>query len=90
MEVSKGTLRLQDLIPTFHAVLREIAYEISEEEYASEWPPEDDDWWDSEDATWVFERLFDDLNFWAPDGHYFGVHPGDGSLFGFWEVTDED
>lgn len=34
--------------------------------------------------------LMDDLNEYAPDGFYFGAHPGDGSDFGWWPVEDDE
>lgn len=42
------------------------------------------DWWESEEATEECNDLQDVLNEYAPAGHYFGTHPGDGSDFGFW------
>ena len=38
----------------------------------------------------LFEELWDALNRCAPDGFYFGCHPGDGSDFGFWKSDEED
>ena len=43
----------------------------------------------SEDCAWDLDALFDALGEYAPEGHYFGAHPGDGSDFGFWEFQDE-
>lgn len=51
--------------------------------YASE--DKDSDWWNSEDATILLDSLFDTLDLYAPDGYYFGAHPGDGSDYGFWK-----
>lgn len=35
-------------------------------------------------AQMVLEEVTDKLNEHAPEGWYFGSHPGDGSDFGFW------
>lgn len=49
---------------------------------------DDDELWDSETAHAYLEDLFDALNELAPEGYYFGAHPGDGSDYGFWEVEE--
>jgi hypothetical protein len=41
-----------------------------------------------EAAYLVNEVFFDELEAFAPDGHLFGAHEGDGSDFGFWPVED--
>lgn len=43
-----------------------------------------DNWWNSDAADDFLQELFDALDRCAPEGHYFGAHPGDGSDFGFW------
>ena len=48
----------------------------------------DNDWWESEEASSTLDELTDALNDYAPDGYFFGMHPGDESDFGYWK--DED
>ncbi len=78
--VISGTLRPQDLGPAFVETLREIDPE-------SEILRETDGFdWGRDDAPEMLADLVDALNEYAPDGAYFGAHPGDGSDFGFWEL----
>jgi hypothetical protein len=92
-----GTHRPQDLIPAFLDVVAEIAPEHYEGMMAASFGPipsyvqdegDSSEWWNSEDASYLLESLFDILNDHAPDGYYFGAHPGDGSDFGFWECEE--
>ena len=46
----------------------------------SEW----DERWSSYEVTCFLDELFDALNNYAPEGYYFGAHPGDGSDYGYW------
>lgn len=46
-------------------------------------------YYESEEADWDLEWLFDTLNEFAPENYYFGAHPGDASDFGWWEVEPE-
>ena len=94
---SHGTLRPQDLAPVMMDVLRIVAPAHYEQLIIAPLsiPPacaqeDDDDWWTSVDYGYFMEELLDLLNEHAPDGYYFGSHPGDGSDFGFWpaDLTD--
>lgn len=50
---------------------------------------DDSEWWDSQECHhFLWEELFDALNACAPDGFYFGAHPGNGSDYGFWEAEE--
>ena len=94
MAVSNATLRLQDLIPSFLSALRErdpAAYTqimVNNAIPAHAFEDDEADWWESDDAHFILEDLFDSLNETAEDGEYFGAHEGDGSLFGFWPVEE--
>lgn len=91
-----GTHRHQELIPCLFMELRERdqnAYKHLLKRYAdapciADCLAEDSDWWDSVEASWLLEDLFDALDNAAPDGFYFGAHTGDGSDFGFWEIEE--
>lgn len=95
--ISHGTLRTQDLIPAFLDAVQEYAQAEYEALMVCPFPPvpayvydegDDSEWWQSDDASYLLESLFDILNDAAPEGCYFGAHPGDGSDFGFWECEE--
>lgn len=101
--VSHGTMRPQDLIPAFLHVLRQLApaehdFFIQEDRAVARWVaagcPDFTTRTKSgaafnERVSIFLDELFDALNDWAPDGFYFGAHPGDGSDYGFWPVEEE-
>lgn len=93
--VIRATLRPQDLIPAFLEVIRETPeylqiinsnnYAVITDAGADEY----DERWESEDISYLLnEELFDILNHYAPDGYYFGSIEGDGSDFGFWNLSE--
>jgi len=98
ISLSHATMRPQDLIPVFLNFLS-VHYSVWYTAHVGRvfpLPPsyvqdegEDSEWWDSEEcAFFLNEELFNALDELAPDGYYFGSHPGDGSDYGFWEVED--
>lgn len=97
--VSHGTMRYADLIPAFLNELRTRDPARYAALVVSPFGPvpgyvqdegDDSEWWDSNDAFCLLEELFDALDDAAPDGTYFGAHPGDGSDYGFWPVDIEE
>lgn len=87
--VSWGTHLPEDLIPRFIDTLAQLD-KAKADAFRAELPEDlepNDPYWDSEEAYWLLEELFDTLDEFAPDGHYFGSHEGDGSDFGFWPVV---
>ena len=85
--VIRATLRNQDLLPAFLQELKRIGGEIPQE-VPRAWPDEDAEYWISEQAVWDGNDLIIALNDLAPEGWYFGPHPGDGSDFGFWQEIE--
>jgi hypothetical protein len=95
--VIEATLRPEDLVPAFFKELfqidRERAEDIIHGDYFAishhiaagrELPVAL-----MADAHELVDILADALDELAPEGMYFGAHPGDGSDFGFWRLEDE-
>lgn len=89
--VSHATLREEDLIPAFESVLDSAGVEYDRptavEKLLLDQPLTDDE--QEEVGLYLNETLFDLLDGIAPEGTYFGAHPGDGADFGFWECEDD-
>ena len=83
-----GTLRPQDLVPAFADALRVLSPERLKNIVTLLPERDDHPWWETEECAEVLNDLFDLLNEYAPEGYYFGAHPGDGSDFGFWEFDE--
>lgn len=94
--VSTATMREEDLIPTFISELRsmkplhrkdsELIRDIEAHIRRNE------DYFQSEDAGYDLEALFEALEAYALPYFYFGSHPSDGSDYGFWlsEFFEQD
>ena len=90
-----GTLRACDLIPAFLGAI-ENTPEYTQIAQTNDWnlkvifdpsADDNDERWESEEMSYLLnEELFDILNNYAPEGYYFGAHPGNGSDFGFWVI----
>ena len=95
--VSHGTMRMEDLISAFHGALEDVDPDhplLAELQQVYKDNPADDqdasdEWYDSEDAEYMLEELFDALDEHCPPYCYFGAHEGDGSDYGCW-VSWED
>ncbi len=93
--VIRDTLRYQDLLPEFVATALEINPDKTLDRLTDTLPnmqaliyEEDNPWWESDAAVEAMDGVLDLLNEYAPEGMYFGAHPGDGSDFGFWRIDD--
>lgn len=88
--VSSGTMRAQDLIPSFLSEAEALHLSAAErkEVRAIRARADADGYYDNEDPDGDLESLFDVLGNHCPDYAYFGAHPGDGSDYGVW-LSDE-
>lgn len=85
--ISHGTMRPEDLIPAFASELENLD-DLNEYKDLIKEANEFSDW-DSEDAIWLLDSLFDALDDYAPADCYFGANEGDGADYGFWPVEGE-
>lgn len=98
--VSHGTTRYVDLIPTFwNYALEHIpgaTITVGDADFyyntvvplAEGEPFTDSSMSDDEEniANLLLDRLLEILNDLAPEGYYFGAHPGDDGDYGFWPI----
>ena len=84
--VSSGTMCPDDLIPAFVSELEYLADDGAYAELIREANALED--YESDDADYILEELFDALESYAPSYAYFGAHPGDGADYGFWVCDD--
>lgn len=99
--VINGTMRPQDLIPAFLNVIistpeyAQIMFQVNmpwDLAVITDSTPynDDDERWESEAIIhFLNETLFEVLNNYAPDGYYFGSHPGNGSDYGYWKQEED-
>lgn len=91
VSLSSATMRPEDLIPCFMSALRIIESDNAEVMASVEQMEQDmdkDGYFESEDTEFDLDYLFGLLEACAPDGFYFGAHPGDGADYGFWECEE--
>lgn len=89
--VSHATMRPEDLIPTFASFLNGYVVQNDPANEYAELVNEAMAFtaFDTEEAHYLLEELFDALNEVSPYDCYFGSHPGDGSDYGFWTAEEE-
>lgn len=90
--VIHATLRLQDLVPAFLEVLKDVPEYPKIKGWFPDEALENDEhpFWDSDDCHFDYEMLFWSLEQNAPEGYYFGTTEGNGSDFGFWRVPEDE
>lgn len=96
--ISSGTLRPQDLLPTYLETLSELApakyIQLTQHGLGLAIPShifEDDgaEWWMSEECAWILESIVAALEECAAPYTYFGSLEGDGADIGFWPDLEE-
>ena len=85
--VSSGTMRPEDLIPSFLYTLQHqkpLRREHRKLVTAITKAMEADGYFDSDDCSDDLDGLFTALDEYSPEGFYFGAHCGDGADYGWW------
>jgi hypothetical protein len=95
--ISSGTMLNEDLIPSF---LSEFQYLVEKNGIKGEKrfinrinkAMDDEEYFDSDEAQYDIDELFNKLDELAAPYFYFGAHPGNGADYGFWlsEMMQED
>lgn len=96
--VSHGTLRNEDLFQAFLSLLFSLDPDGCRE-FKKDHPSLlralcdkecsiDNDYWETSEAAFDLEELFGVMETYAPKGHTFSSHPGDGSDFGYWPIDN--
>jgi hypothetical protein len=90
--VSSGTMRDQDLIPTFvdhllwldsdNGLSKSIQEKLDDENFDAV------NYYSTEECTWDLDELFEELDKFSLPFTYFGANEGDGSDYGFWVYWD--
>lgn len=96
--ISHGTLRPEDLIPSFLWEAEHLRLTRAERHIVARIRRESDKWAEDGDSDVIhtddqdeaLEHLCDILNAHCPDYCHFGAHEGDGSDFGVWPTSVED
>jgi hypothetical protein len=91
--ISHGTMRTQDLLRTFADELERLnpnaTHSIGEARaYADKLDNYEGEELVIQNGIDCLNELFDALNEYAPEGCYFGSHPGDGADYGYWSTED--
>ena len=90
--ISSGTMRNEDLIPTFAWELNDLLKKQVKRFKRAEYRKlireaekiEKEEAFDTEEAGYTLEGLFEALEAFAPPLCYFGANEGDGADYGFW------
>jgi len=79
----------EDIIPALLDELRKYD-PIQVDRLETQIPEEPDaEWWESEEAQWLIEDLYNDLDEYAPPGYWFGGHPDDPADIGYWPAEED-
>ena len=92
--VSSGTMRPEDLIPSFAWELKQVQ-DAGDRKFLSAMAKRQKaaDYYDSEESGYDLEELFDRLNNHCPEYTGFSSHDGDGADYGvwiYWDSLEED